>query len=206
MTDQQSLKILYLSAEVVPFAKTGGLADVAGALPKAIRCSGPRHPGGDAALWPRGDREVRPGSPPGRARGADGRADGDRRPPRGQHRRRAGRDAGLLRGQPALLRPPGHLHVPGRRRALHLLLARRAGDVPRARLAARRDPLQRVAHGAGPQLAARPSTATTRSSPAPRPSTRRTTWSTRASSAIACSRSPAWPISASSPIPTWRPI
>ena len=30
MTDQQPLKILYLSAEAVPFAKTGGLADVAG--------------------------------------------------------------------------------------------------------------------------------------------------------------------------------
>lgn len=37
MTDSASLKILYLSAECVPFAKTGGLADVAGALPKAIR-------------------------------------------------------------------------------------------------------------------------------------------------------------------------
>jgi starch synthase len=37
MNDTQPLKILYLSAEVVPFAKTGGLADVAGALPKAIR-------------------------------------------------------------------------------------------------------------------------------------------------------------------------
>ena len=35
--DPQPLKILYLSAECVPFAKTGGLADVAGALPKAIR-------------------------------------------------------------------------------------------------------------------------------------------------------------------------
>jgi len=31
-----SLKILYASAEVVPFAKTGGLADVAGALPKVL--------------------------------------------------------------------------------------------------------------------------------------------------------------------------
>ena len=40
MSDQQPLKILYLSAEVVPFAKTGGLADVAGALPKAIRALG----------------------------------------------------------------------------------------------------------------------------------------------------------------------
>ena len=30
------MKILYASAEVVPFAKTGGLADVAGALPKVL--------------------------------------------------------------------------------------------------------------------------------------------------------------------------
>lgn len=40
MTEQQPLKILYLSAEAVPFAKTGGLADVAGSLPKAIRALG----------------------------------------------------------------------------------------------------------------------------------------------------------------------
>src|SRR5512135_1007033 len=31
------LKILTLSAEVTPFAKTGGLGDVAGSLPKALR-------------------------------------------------------------------------------------------------------------------------------------------------------------------------
>ncbi|MFC1511381.1 glycogen synthase [Candidatus Margulisiibacteriota bacterium] len=31
------MKILFLASEVVPFAKTGGLADVAAALPKAIR-------------------------------------------------------------------------------------------------------------------------------------------------------------------------
>ncbi|MFQ5901078.1 MAG: glycogen synthase GlgA [Thermodesulfobacteriota bacterium] len=31
------LKVLYVSPEVIPFAKTGGLADVAGSLPKAIR-------------------------------------------------------------------------------------------------------------------------------------------------------------------------
>src|SRR5512132_4193234 len=37
MDDPQALKVLYLSAECVPFAKTGGLADVAGALPKAVR-------------------------------------------------------------------------------------------------------------------------------------------------------------------------
>jgi starch synthase len=40
MTERQSLKVLFLSAEVVPFAKTGGLADVAGSLPKAIRALG----------------------------------------------------------------------------------------------------------------------------------------------------------------------
>jgi starch synthase len=34
--DNRSLKILIVSPEVVPFAKTGGLADVAGALPKAL--------------------------------------------------------------------------------------------------------------------------------------------------------------------------
>lgn len=33
----KSLRILYLAAEVFPYAKTGGLADVAGSLPKAIR-------------------------------------------------------------------------------------------------------------------------------------------------------------------------
>ncbi|OPZ85567.1 MAG: Glycogen synthase [bacterium ADurb.Bin429] len=35
-----SMKILYASAEVVPFAKTGGLADVAGALPKVLAAQG----------------------------------------------------------------------------------------------------------------------------------------------------------------------
>ncbi len=35
-----SLKILLVSAEVMPFAKTGGLADVAGSLPKALRTQG----------------------------------------------------------------------------------------------------------------------------------------------------------------------
>ena len=33
----EKLKVLFLSSEAVPFAKTGGLADVAGALPAALR-------------------------------------------------------------------------------------------------------------------------------------------------------------------------
>ena len=30
------MKVVYLSSEIVPFAKTGGLADIAGAIPKSI--------------------------------------------------------------------------------------------------------------------------------------------------------------------------
>ena len=31
------LKVLYVASEAVPFVKTGGLADVAGSLPKALK-------------------------------------------------------------------------------------------------------------------------------------------------------------------------
>ena len=34
------LKVLFVSSEAVPFAKTGGLADVSGALPKALKGMG----------------------------------------------------------------------------------------------------------------------------------------------------------------------
>lgn len=36
----KSLRVAILSSEAVPFAKTGGLADVAGALPKALKAAG----------------------------------------------------------------------------------------------------------------------------------------------------------------------
>lgn len=52
------MRILFVSPEVVPFAKTGGLADVAGALPKAIRRLGhdiriymPRYKKVDRQKW-----------------------------------------------------------------------------------------------------------------------------------------------------------
>lgn len=34
------MKALFLSAEATPFIKTGGLADVAGTLPRALRAEG----------------------------------------------------------------------------------------------------------------------------------------------------------------------
>ncbi len=37
---RRKLKILFVSAEVHPFAKTGGLADVSGALPPALKLLG----------------------------------------------------------------------------------------------------------------------------------------------------------------------
>jgi len=40
MQRRRSLSVLFLAAEVAPFAKAGGLADVAGSLPKAIRALG----------------------------------------------------------------------------------------------------------------------------------------------------------------------
>ncbi|MBV9709738.1 MAG: glycogen/starch synthase, partial [Ktedonobacteraceae bacterium] len=40
MQYEQPLKILILAAEIVPFAKVGGLADVVGALPKALSALG----------------------------------------------------------------------------------------------------------------------------------------------------------------------
>jgi len=39
-TESQPLKVLFVSSEVSPFAKTGGLGDVVGALPKALRRRG----------------------------------------------------------------------------------------------------------------------------------------------------------------------
>ena len=40
MTMDKPLRILFATPEAVPFAKTGGLADVAGALPKFLRALG----------------------------------------------------------------------------------------------------------------------------------------------------------------------
>ncbi|MGH2481475.1 MAG: glycogen/starch synthase, partial [Ktedonobacteraceae bacterium] len=40
MQNEQNLKIYILAAEIVPFAKAGGMADVVGALPKELKALG----------------------------------------------------------------------------------------------------------------------------------------------------------------------
>src|SRR5689334_12619013 len=40
MLYERPLKVLILAAEIVPFAKVGGLADIVGALPKALQAFG----------------------------------------------------------------------------------------------------------------------------------------------------------------------
>jgi len=99
--EQKPLKILLLSAEVVPFAKTGGLADVAGSLPKAIHALGhdirvamPRYGRIDAERF--GLKEVLPAFPVP----MDAQAE----------------EAAVLQG------PGQHLHVCRRCRAVHLFL------------------------------------------------------------------------------------
>ena len=42
MSSSRKLKILFVSSEVVPFVKTGGLADVSAALPQKLFESGPQ--------------------------------------------------------------------------------------------------------------------------------------------------------------------
>ena len=153
----QPLKILFLSAEVAPFAKAGGLADVCGSLPKALGRPGTRGPRRHAGLQPV------EAALPGRAAGhpcaprhAPG-ADGDR----GGAGGRAGGDAARQRGAGLLHRRVAPLRRPAvllrlRRRRLSLRLLQPGGARPdhrRPRLASRRGPRPRLAHGPGRHLA-----------------------------------------------------
>ena len=136
------LRILFMASEVEPFAKTGGLADVAGALPRALAAPRPRR------AHPHAEVPRRGGHGRVRAHGGAGRAHlprrprGGGRPPGGP---RALRRADVLPRPGPLLRPRAALRhrrrgLLGQLRALRLLLPRgtRGGGAPRGQKTAAR--------------------------------------------------------------------
>ena len=79
------MRILHVASEVAPYSKTGGLADVLGALPRALARARARGHGGDAALSIDRSRALRAGAAAARPGDA-----ARRRHRRGRRVRRAG--------------------------------------------------------------------------------------------------------------------
>ena len=147
------LKVLFVASEVAPYRKTGGLADVAGALPKALRRRGidvrvvmPLYAG---IKW--NDLERLDGLlnvPMYTGAAAGGRAAGDAARQRRAH---------LLHRVPPLLRPAvpvrsARAGLPRQSGAVHAAVPRVAGAVQGAGVLSRRHPRQRLADGAGAHL------------------------------------------------------
>ncbi len=179
------MKVVLVASEAVPFAKTGGLADVAGALPRALSRLGV-----DASLVIPCYRQARDAGLPLADSGlvlkipigpnvVEGRVQVSKLP---------GSDVPVyLDRPPRLLRPPRPL--PARRgrlrrqlRAVHLLPACCPRDDPRPGPPPRRDPRQRLADRPDPRLPRRVLPRTRPSSHIPARCTPSTTWPTRARS------------------------
>ena len=192
-TPPDAMKVLFVSSEVAPFAKSGGLGDVAGALPKALRRRGidvrvvlPLYAGIDWNALERLEGALTVPMWWGTARGA--------------------RAAGALPGSDVpvyfleyhqLLRPAASSTArPSEGYADNLerftFLSRGALELcKRLELHPRRHPRQRLADRAGAGL--RQHGRVGRAAPRRRrPSTPSTTWPTRASPTAARCSSPAW--------------
>ena len=138
-TVTDALHIAYVTPEMVPFMKTGGLADVSAALPKALVRFGPpahrRH--APVRVDPVPPRRVR-----GRGPRLRRRRPAQRRllPP--AHRRRS---RGRLRRAHSLLRPPPAVRRRRRQPALRLSGSGRTRVLPQPRRASQRLPQPRLA-------------------------------------------------------------
>ena len=198
------MHVAFVTSEMVPFMKTGGLADVSAALPKALARLGHRV----TVLLPRYGPIAYPG---GRVPGLGARARGQREPQRRLLSPRAGaRPRGRVRRAPAVLRASVPLRCRQRRlrrqpAALRVPLASGDRVLPQPRRAARRVPRPRLADGPGARVpeglllgrsrrstvrprCSRSTTSPTRGTSAP---TRPTSWACRGTWAAARSSSTA---------------
>ena len=138
------MNVLFLAAEAAPFVKVGGLADVAGSLPEALRALG--HdvrlaiPGYGAIDWARFAPALRTRFDLPHAWGAQTAEI--------YETRSGGTPVFLVTGPP--IPRDGRIYGGGIGEdapEVHLLLAGRALLLPGARVEARRRPCQRLAHG-----------------------------------------------------------
>ena len=192
------LRVLMIASEAAPFSKTGGLADVASALPRALGRLGhevtlftPRYAGVSAGQWRHdvsaavGGRLLRRRAVRGAAR-CRGAGDARRVPAALPPRRALQQRRGRVRRQRAALRVPGD---------------RRAGVGGAAADAHRRRPRARLAGRPGAGLSAPALRAACRWAPCRRCSPS-TTWPTRAWSTSRGCRGSGW-AGTSSPSTAW---
>ena len=118
------MRILHVASEVAPYSKTGGLADVLGALPRALARARARRHGGDAALSHDRSRALRPGAPAAQP------GDAARR-----RHRRGRRLRGAAAGDAARARLPRR--SPAVVRSRRALRRRAAATIPTTRAASR---------------------------------------------------------------------
>ena len=172
------MNIVFAASEGVPFSKTGGLADVVGALPRALAALGHQV----SVYLPR-YRQTKLTDPATVVRSVTVPFDDEYRFRFGRERRQSGRRSLLFRRVSAILRPRRALRHARRglsrqRRALRFVLAHRAGSLENPGRP-RHFSLSRLAVGADSGSAAHRSTPRTPLSATWARSSPSTTWAIR---------------------------